>query len=178
MPTTCIIASPVRYARVSVAEVIPSTILLNLGKVNYRKSYMKKLLPLLLITFTLCLISCNFNSDHKMKKQEKQWVYVEIVTESKTDTSDYFYYGQVNKSLIDDIDANKRQKGLFYLTNIRLWNEGLLELYEDDELQGNLMFKIEDIEEITLYKDDPIFLFEVKQLHESALKFKKRNSMK
>ena len=67
---------------------------------------------------------------------------------------------------------------MFNLTNIRLWNEDLLELYEDDELQGNLMFKIEDIEEITFYKDDPIFLFDENVLHESSLKFKKRNSMK
>lgn len=60
---------------------------------------------------------------------------------------------------------------MFTLSNIRYWNDNnLLELYEDDKLEGDLIFKIQDIEEVILYKDDPINLFKLEELHESAKK--------
>lgn len=88
---------------------------------------------------------------------------------SPTDSTDYFYFGQINKSLISEIDSNENKKGLFTLSNIRYWNDNeLLELYEDEKLKGSVIFKIQDIEEITLYKDDPIYLFDLEELHEST----------
>lgn len=127
---------------------------------------MKILSFYLLLAFTL--LSCDFGSD---KQKEKQWVFAEIVTESKTDTTEYFYFGQMNKSVIDEIDNDLDRKGMFKLSNVRLWNnDNLLETYEDEQLSGDLLFKIEDVEELTLYKDDPIYFYDKDRLHESALK--------
>ena len=123
---------------------------------------------LVICSLMVYLVSCDFQSEENKFKQKKQWVYIELVTESKTDTSEYFYYGQINKSLIDDIESDKDKKGLFNLSNIRFWNNDLLELYEDDNLVGDLVFRVQDIEEVILYKDDPINLFDKTELHESA----------
>ena len=130
----------------------------------------------LICFLTLFLSSCNFNKEKLTVEPERQWVYIELVTESKKDTTDYFYYAQIKKSLINEIESNTKKKGLFTLLNVRFINDdGLLELYEDNSLNGSLMFKIQDIEEVVLYKDDPVNLFEVKELHESALKIRNKN---
>lgn len=131
---------------------------------------------LLIGFFTILLMSCNLGNNKPTDEFKKQWVYVELVTTSKTDTSEYFYFGQMNKSLVDDIEANKEKSGLFMLSNIRYWNNNdLLQLYEDERLEGDLIFKLEDIEEVVLYKDDPINLFSIDQLDKSIKKLRKKN---
>lgn len=66
-------------------------------------------------------------------------------------------------------------KGLFVLFNVRyVNNDDLLELYEDDKLSGDLVFRIQDIEELVFYKDDPIQLFEIEDLHSSALELRNK----
>ena len=140
----------------------------------------KKIFFLILISiFTLStwLISCGPLDEKSPKGQEKQWVYIELVTESQRDTTDYFYFGQIKKSLIDGINSNEDKNGLFTLSNIRLWNDDdLLEIYEDEKVDGNKVFKIQDIQEITLYKDDPINLFDLKELHKSAKELRAPNN--
>tara|TARA_R110002012_G_scaffold321930_1_gene552457 strand:- start:37481 stop:37909 length:429 start_codon:yes stop_codon:yes gene_type:complete len=119
---------------------------------------------------TLSLSSCKFTNEKPIVEPERQWVYIELVTQSKKDTTDYFYYGQIKKSLIKEIDLHEDKKGLFMLSNVRYINDDdLLQLYEDSNLDGNLMFKIQDIEEVVLYKDDPVNFFDTKELHESAI---------
>ena len=106
------------------------------------------------------------------KPKEKQWVYIELSTISKTDTTDYFLYGQINKSIINKID-NDDSEGLFLISKARFMNDDkMLELYEDEEYSGELVFKIQDIEEIKLYNDDPVQLFDINKLHESAKKLR------
>ena len=132
----------------------------------------------LIITFTITIgfFSCDKPDQAARKMEKKQWVYVELITESKTDTSEYFYYGQIRKSLVDEISLDEDKKGLFTLSNIRLWNDdNLLELYEDDKVKGDLVFKIQDIEEMIFYKDDPVNIFDLEQLHETTLKIRKKN---
>lgn len=125
----------------------------------------------LVFTLAISLTSCVFLDEKPSENIKKQWVYVELVTESKTDTTEYFYFGQIRNSLVEAINLNENKKGLFTLSNIRYWNDNnLLELYEDDKLEGDLIFKIQDIEEVILYKDDPINLFKLEELHESAKK--------
>lgn len=125
----------------------------------------------LVFTLAISLTSCVLLDEKPSENIKKQWVYVELVTESKTDTTEYFYFGQIRNSLVEAINLNENKKGLFTLSNIRYWNDNnLLELYEDDKMEGDLIFKIQDIEEVILYKDDPINLFELEELHESAKK--------
>ncbi|WP_229792674.1 hypothetical protein, partial [Ulvibacter litoralis] len=144
--------------------------LLNINKKNM--NYKKRIYLLTLIsTFILStlLTSCDYQKEKSLKEQKKQWVYIELTTVSPRDTTDYFYFGQIKESLIGEIDSNEEKKGLFTLSNIRYWNDDdLLELYEDDKLKGSMIFKIQDIQEITLYKDDPLNLYDLEEIDESA----------
>ncbi len=140
-----------------------------------KKNKKTLLLRILIIIITVNFTSCNIGTDI-LKPKEKQWVYLELNTISKTDTTDYFYYGQMNKSIINKIDENENTNGLFILSNIRFSNDDkLLELYDNELVEGKLIFRIEDIEEITFYKDDPINLFELNELHESSKKIRNKS---
>lgn len=122
---------------------------------------------LIISTLNLLLFSCDF-FDQENENLEKQWVYIELITESKSDTTEYFYFGQINKSILNKIESDKIENAHFRLSNIRYWNDDhQLELYEDKKLVGELIFRLKDIEEVTLYKDDPINLFDDDELHES-----------
>ncbi|MBJ2172919.1 hypothetical protein JBL43_01635 [Aureibaculum sp. A20] len=136
-----------------------------------RKIIFLKIFALVITSFTSCDIM-----EGNTKPKEKQWVYIELSTISKTDTTDYFLYGQINKSIINKINDNEGAKGLFVLSNARFTNDDeLLELYEDRQLSGELVFKIQDIEEIKFYNDDPVKLFDINELHESAKKLRNKN---
>ncbi len=136
---------------------------------------MKFTQKIIIYSVALACIACNLDSTKSNAHIEKQWAYFELTTESKTDTSEYFYYAQINKSLLHDIETNPEKKGLFTLSNIRFVNDdGLLELYEDSILSGDIIFRIKDIREIILYKDDPVQSFDIKELHPSAKKIRKR----
>jgi hypothetical protein len=54
--------------------------------------------------------------------------------------------------------------------------DDLLTIYDDKETFGVLAFRIEDIQHIMLYKDDPVYLFEIEELDESALRMRKLNN--
>lgn len=106
-------------------------------------------------------------------EEEKVWVYIEVQTKLVRDTSDYYYYGQINKSIVDKIDNDKDVGGMFKLSNIRYWtNDDLFKLYNDEEDYGYKIFRIQDIQYITFYKKDPIYLFELEDLHESTKKLR------
>ena len=132
-----------------------------------RKTILLKLIALVIFSFGSCDL---VELDSKTK--EKQWVYIELSTISKTDTVDYFFYGQINKSIIKKID-NDDSEGLFLLSKARFVNDDdFLELYKDEKYSGELVFKLQDVEEIRLYNDDPVQLFDINELHESAKKLR------
>jgi len=129
-----------------------------------------------ILTLTLLISSCDIQ-EKTPEIQGKQWVYVELITQSKKDTSDYFYYGQIKKSVLERINTDSSAEGLFVLSSVRFTNDDQeLELYENDKVGSTLMFRIQDIEEITFYKDDPVYLFEMDELHESAKKLRNRTN--
>lgn len=136
----------------------------------------KKVLKLILwgtvifLTGLFLFIKMDFQKSFAQAVQSpKVWVYAKIQTEMVRDTTDYFYYGQINKSVIDEIDIDRNIDGLFILSNIRFWNDDdLLEVYEDDESAGYKIFKIQNIQYIQEYKKDPVFIFDEDELHVSA----------
>ena len=82
-----------------------------------RKTILLKLIALVILSFGSCdLVELD------SKPKEKQWVYIELSTISKTDTVDYFFYGQINKSIIKKIDNNDSE-GLFLLSKARFVND-------------------------------------------------------
>lgn len=121
---------------------------------------------------SICAMSCTLIDKKPAKAPEKQWVFVELMTKSKNDTTDYFYFGQIKKSVLSDIET-KNQEGLFTLSDVRYWNtDDLIEMYEDDKRQGDLVFRIGDVVKITHYNDDPIDLYEDEELHKTAKRYK------
>ena len=106
-------------------------------------------------------------------QSSKIWVYIEVQIEQVRDTSDYYYYGQIDESIIKDIEMDKKTEGLFILSNIRYWNDDdLLEVLEDNERGGYKIFQIQNIQYIQSFKKDPIYIFDVDELHESARRIK------
>ena len=73
---------------------------------------MKNISPILIYVLTLSFTSCNFSNEKVNSQVDRQWVYIELITESKTDTSEYFYYAQIKKSLIDGIESNEEKNRL------------------------------------------------------------------
>jgi hypothetical protein len=135
---------------------------------------MKKVLFLFVLS-TLCF-SC---LDLKYDTQQRVWVYVEIETTMLKDTSDYFYYGQIKRTIVDKIDKNEKAKGLFTLSRVRYFNDNdLLEVYEDRDTEGSIILRIEDISKVQLFKRDPLLIFKKDQLHESALNYLKKKNQK
>lgn len=138
---------------------------------------MKKVLFLFALIF-LCF-SC-FNSKYDVQTTEKkEWVYMEILTTMKKDTSTNYVYGQVKKSIIDKIRNDESAKGLFFVENLRYFNDDdLFQVYEDKNDKGILVYRIENIQKIEFYKKDPILVYKKEQLHESALKVLKQYAQK
>ena len=129
-----------------------------------------------IISLSAIITSCGFNTQRPSVEQGKQWVYIELTTVTKSDTTNYYYYGQIKKALIREIDSNAGLTGLFTLSNIRYWNDNdLLEVYEDKNLEGSIVFGIQNIKEIVLYKVDPIYTFEVDELHPSCKAIRVKN---
>jgi len=101
--------------------------------------------------------------------EEKVWVYIEVEVELASDTSNYFYHGQIKKSIINTMDANPNAKGFFKLYNIRYWDkDDLLAIYEDNYRLGYKIFKIENIRYLQAYKNDPVLSFDETDLHHSS----------
>ena len=139
-----------------------------------KQNYLTVLISI--ITLSTFLSSCGFNTQRTSDKKGKQWVYIELTTVTKSDTTNYYYYGQVKKALLHDIDSNPGLSGLFTLSNIRYWNDNdLLEVYEDEDLEGSIVFSIRDIKEIVLYKVDPVYTFEIDELHATCKAIRAKN---
>lgn len=116
---------------------------------------MKKTILSIGIIFTL--ISCNLNLRDNLS-QEKAWVYVELEAITSSDTSSYYYYGQISQQLLDKIDEKNQNKGLFMLSNIRYLDDfNEMKAYEDEYDQGSLFFRIQDIVKIQVLKEDPLY---------------------
>jgi hypothetical protein len=126
----------------------------------------------------VCMSSCSSFITKSNASLDQIWVYVELETSNKKDTTIYYFYGKMNQSIYDEIDRNPKAAGLFVLSDVRYIRkeDDLLAVYEDEETFGNLVFRIEDIVHMTLFKKDPVFIFELDELHDSALQLRKLRS--
>ncbi len=137
------------------------------------KMELKRILRLIAVIIVIVIVSWGmsntFHDTLDIHSSTKKWVYIEIKKVLPRDTTDYFYYGQINESLIEKINAKEDLSGLFILSNIRYWNDDdLLTVYEDKEHYDSRIFQIHDIQTVVPYKDDPINLFNMEELHESS----------
>lgn len=133
----------------------------------------KAFIILLLTAGIVCLTVLFITSKNKTEDSEtgnKVWVYIELQTKLKRDTSDYYLYGQVKESVIHKIDQNSDAKGLFILYDMRYWTPNdLIQFYKDEEDAGYKIFRIQDIVVISPLQEDPIFLYDEEDLHPDVI---------
>nr|WP_321452740.1 hypothetical protein [uncultured Carboxylicivirga sp.] len=124
------------------------------------------------ITFFKSDISKVVHSD-----KNKIWVQIDLVKILPRDTTDYFYYGQINEDLLEQIEQNKDEGGLFLLKNIRYWdNDDKLRVYDDTDEVGIKMFRVNDISYVNVLKEDPIMIYDSTELHRSAIRLRYYNN--
>lgn len=89
--------------------------------------------------------------------QEKVWVFAHFnVPEEDQKIDSFYYYGRISKSLYNAIKLNKIKQGFILLDDVMYWgNDDLIHEYADDELEGELVFRIEDIKRIKLVNKKP-----------------------
>ena len=141
---------------------------------------MKKNIALIhCLVFILLCTSC-FDSKYGSSSSDKKvWVYLEIETIMKKDTTNSYVYGEIKKSIIDKIERNENTRGLFFIDNVRYINDDdLLQIYEDRNDKGILGYRIEHITKMEMFKKDPILFFEKKKLDESSLRHLQKLSQK
>ena len=107
------------------------------------------------------------------KKVKTSWVYVELETIMKKDTTLNYLYGKMNTSILDNLE-NKNKNTVFKISEIRYMNtEEKFQLYKDEDESGTLFFRVESIKKISLYERDPIYSFDKEELHQSTLELLK-----
>ncbi len=109
-------------------------------------------------------------------KQNKQWVYVKLISEMRKDTATYsYYYGCMNKNVVEQIKKNDIS-GMFILSDMRFLNDSdKLELYENNLESGMCIFRVKDIVRLDLEKKDPVLTYKVEELTDSAKAFLKKH---
>ena len=137
---------------------------------------MKKLnTALATVSMIILLLGCDSSIIPGTSEKTKTWVYIEIETTMLTDTTDYYYYGRIDKILTDKITSGEIKQTYFVLSDIRFWNsDDLLEVYENDSRFGFKVFRTEDIQYLTFFKKDPVQIFGEDELHPSALSVSKQ----
>lgn len=107
------------------------------------------------------------------EKVKTSWVYVELETIMKKDTTLNYLYGKMNTSILDNLE-NKNKNTVFKISEIRYMNtEDKFQLYKDEDESGTLFFRVESIKKISLYERDPIYSFDKEELHQSTLELLK-----
>ncbi len=140
---------------------------------------MKKFAFLLTI-FSFFITSCDLKKTETISKEKDrlQWVNLHMDVVMKHDTTSYYYYGQISQNDIDQLQ-NQPKKGMFTLRNIRYFNtDDQLEIYEDANYTGKMLFNYKDVSWVEILKKDPILIFDSLQLGDTSHKFLnlKRNS--
>ncbi|WP_405566717.1 hypothetical protein [Polaribacter sp. Asnod6-C07] len=106
-------------------------------------------------------------------KKETTWVYIELETIMKKDTTLNYLYGKINKSILDNLET-KNRNDVFKVSEIRYFNDDdKFQLYKDDDESGTLFFSVQSIKKISVYERDPIYSFDKEDLHLSTLELLK-----
>tara|TARA_B110000091_G_C13525943_1_gene354331 strand:- start:137 stop:484 length:348 start_codon:yes stop_codon:yes gene_type:complete len=104
------------------------------------------------------------------RKEKLTWVYVEVETIMKKDTTTGYLYGKIKKSVVDNLDITNLNE-IFKISEIRYFNDDdKFQLYTDKDELGVLFYKIKSIKKLSIYTRDPIYSFDKEELHESTLK--------
>jgi hypothetical protein len=116
--------------------------------------YMKQIC---FLAFLFLFTSC-YHRPVDLLSVKKTWVYVELEIATKGDTSEYYYFGQINQRILDKLASDENYKGFFVLENVRYYNDSdEIEDYQDSSDSGTLFFRTQDITKIEVLKTDPLY---------------------
>lgn len=121
---------------------------------------MRKYLIVLLLPFLIA--GCNVGEEASALKenanQKKIWAFLQInVPEEDNKLESYYYFGRVSESLYHKISDNRIRRGFILLEDVHYWGDkNLIYQYKDNENQGNLVFRIEDIRRIKRVNKKPV----------------------
>jgi len=90
-------------------------------------------------------------------EEETVWVFAQFNVPEEGDKIDsFYYYGKVSKPLYERIKSNNIQQGFILLDDVKYWGtDDLIHDYADEEEEGELVFRIENIYRIKLIKKEP-----------------------
>ena len=132
----------------------------------------KKLLFILTI---LSFFSCGLNSSN----DSKVWVYLEMKGTNASEAEEDYFFGQMRSYMVEEMRSNKKSTGIFFVDNIRFINsDDLLEVFEDASNSGTSAYRLENIKELDILKDDPALTFKEDLLHESCKKVRAKKQSK
>jgi len=109
------------------------------------------------------LAACNAQDEltaaSTITSSKRVWVHAQLNVPEEGDVIDsYWYYGRVPEQLVDLISANEIKQGYISFEDVKYWgNDDKLYDYEDDNFTGELVFRIEHIEKLTVLKQEPDF---------------------
>ena len=134
-----------------------------------QQNYVRLLFAILImVTLTSCDPKAIYREDNC---NDQQWVYISIESFMRKDSTDYFYYGQVSKKLIDRLNKGN-SSGYFVLKNIRYFNDSdKLQLYADSSWMGTKVFRVKDIVKMNLLTRDPVLAYKKDELEDNARHF-------
>ena len=112
------------------------------------------------ILICLFLSGCKTETKHQTEATQPQkhiWVFAQFNVPEENDKIDsYWYYGRMPESLYLEIAANRKQQGFVALTQVHYWgNDDAVHPYEDEEYEGEMLFRIEDLRKVTRVKRLP-----------------------
>ena len=115
---------------------------------------------LLVVLAAIALAACDThrsNLPQTPPDTRRIWVFVQLnVPEEKGQLEDYYYYARIANSTYSQIKSNELKSGFLYLEDVRYYgNDDKYHFYANDEREGELVFRIEDVHKIEVLKKPP-----------------------
>ncbi len=115
------------------------------------------------LALSLCaLCACQSGTDllsiTNSTEDKGQWVFMQLNVAQDNDKFDsYYYYANISSHLYQQIKHNQIKRGFIHLNQVKYWgNDDLIHDYQNNEEQGDIIFRIEDIKKINPINQEPI----------------------
>lgn len=113
--------------------------------------------------FFLCsVVSCKQQSFAETASQlidnDTVWVFAHFNVpedDGEEGYEDYYYFGRIKNSLYHKILKGEVSKGFILMREMCYWNNNEVVSYEDEDYEGESLFRIEHLVKLDLCKKDP-----------------------
>lgn len=131
----------------------------------------------MMVWIAVILQGCNIDSEYRAlhamgNDGERVWAFLQVnVQEEEDGVESYYYFAQISQTIYQGISRNELSEGFLLLENVRYWgNDDLIYDYKDIEYSGEIVFRIEDVQRISLINSEPVvgLGYEQYELQENA----------